>query len=170
LPGAAPQTPAPPKSLPPAPTLTGAAAASGRINQASPSPAEVPSAPAAAPPKPAAATPARVAAGPPASAAVHPANGRKLIQEEKLKEAVAELDLAVQLDPKLALAWNARGFAFLRLREYANAIASFNEAIRLNPSYANAYTNRAAAKRASGDVKGAEADQQKARELLPAVR
>ena len=40
------------------------------------------------------------------------------------------------------------------------------QAIGLNNHYANAYTNRAAARKASGDPIGAEADMQKARELL----
>jgi tetratricopeptide (TPR) repeat protein len=70
------------------------------------------------------------------------------------------------LDPALSLALNARGFAYFRLKQYAEAIADFDQAIRLNPSYVNALINRSAARRASGDHAGADADQAKARELM----
>jgi tetratricopeptide (TPR) repeat protein len=99
---------------------------------------------------------------PAATAAVYHARGRKLIEQEKFAEAVEQLNLAIQIDPSMALAHNARGFAFLRLKQYAAAIADFDAAIRLNPAYANAYRNRAAARRASGDKTGSSADQAKA--------
>ena len=72
---------------------------------------------------------------------------------------------AIQMDPTLALALNARGYARLRLRRYQDAVDDCSQAIRLNPAYANAYLNRSVAKRALGDIAGAREDQRHAAEL-----
>jgi Flp pilus assembly protein TadD len=100
------------------------------------------------------------------TAAEYQQQGRKLIQEEHFAEAIEPLTQAVKLDPFLATNFNARGFAYYRLKKLKEAIADFDQAIKLNPTYANAYTNRAVAKRAAGDKAGADADQAKAREFL----
>ena len=92
-----------------------------------------------------------------------------MIQEERFAEAIEPLSQAVKLDPFLATAFNARGYAYFRLKKLPQAIADFDQAIKLNPVYANAYTNRSGAKRAAGDKTGADADQAKARDLLKAA-
>jgi Flp pilus assembly protein TadD len=79
--------------------------------------------------------------------------------------AIAELNEAIRLKPDLARAYNARAYAFLRLRNYQSAMADCDQAIRIDPKYVNAYINRAAARRASGDKAGAEADLAKARQF-----
>lgn len=91
--------------------------------------------------------------------------GRKLIQEGKFTEAIQVLTQAIQLNPSLALAYNARGYAHIRLRQFREAIADFDQAIKLDPNYSNAYLNRGSAKRASGDKPGGDADMAKASEL-----
>jgi tetratricopeptide (TPR) repeat protein len=120
-----------------------------------------------APPKPAAAVPP---APPAAKAAItvgeYQQQGRKLIQDEKFAEAIGPLTQALKLDPFVATTFNARGYAYFRLKKYGEAIADFDQAIKLNPMYGNAYTNRSSAKRAAGDKTGADADQAKARDLL----
>ena len=63
------------------------------------------------------------------------------------------------------MAYNARGYAYLRLQKFANAAVDFSDAIRLRPDYANAYQNRAIAERRLGDEKAAATDARKAAEL-----
>ena len=91
--------------------------------------------------------------------------GRYLSEQENFEQAVQAFDQALQIDPTLALALNARGYAQLRLRNYQGAINDCSQAIRLNPGYANAYLNRSVARRATGDVTGAREDQHRAMEL-----
>jgi tetratricopeptide (TPR) repeat protein len=96
--------------------------------------------------------------------------GRKMIQEDRFAEAIEALSQALKLNPYLATAFNARGYAHFRLKQYKEAIADFDDAIKLNPAYGNAYTNRASAKRMAGDKAGADADQARARDLIKNVK
>ena len=91
--------------------------------------------------------------------------GRQLLQNGNFPKAIETLTQAIQLDPRFSLAYNARGFAHYRLKQYKEAIADYDEAIKLNPSYANAYLNRSAARRSAGDKAGADADAAKAKGL-----
>ena len=54
---------------------------------------------------------------------------------------------------------------YLRRKEYQKAIPDFTMAIHLGPTFAQPYENRAAAKKALGDVAGANGDLSLARGL-----
>jgi tetratricopeptide (TPR) repeat protein len=92
--------------------------------------------------------------------------GRARSSEGNFQEAVNLLNRAIELDPRLASSYNARGYAYLRLLRFDAAIADFSEAIRLNPAYANAYHNRAVSRLRKGDRTGAAQDDRRAAELM----
>jgi serine/threonine-protein kinase len=131
---------------------------------AAPTPAQPPTPSVSGPPVP----PAGSAQPKPTTAEQFHTQARKLNQDEHFAEAIPQFTEAIKLNPSHALAYNGRGWAHFRLKQYTEAAADFDEAIKLNPSYANAYMNRAAARRALGDKAGADADQAKFKELSAA--
>ncbi|WP_375505176.1 tetratricopeptide repeat protein [uncultured Nostoc sp.] len=72
--------------------------------------------------------------------------------------AVEDLNQAIELDPKNALAYNRRGDAYYRLGDYEQAQADSSQAILLNPQDANAYFDRGFAFSELGKYKEAIAD------------
>jgi tetratricopeptide (TPR) repeat protein len=91
--------------------------------------------------------------------------GRAYADQEKFEIAMPFFNQAIQMDPNMAMALNARCYSRFRLHQYDPAIADCSEAIRLNPGYANAYRNRAVAKHFEGDKAGAAEDFRRATEL-----
>jgi tetratricopeptide (TPR) repeat protein len=96
--------------------------------------------------------------------------GRKYAEQERFAQAVPLLDEAIQLNPNFSLAYNARCYANLRLKQYDRAIADCSEAIKLDASYVNAYQNRGVAKRFQGDRAGSNEDFKRAAELQPVAQ
>jgi tetratricopeptide (TPR) repeat protein len=80
---------------------------------------------------------------------MHHQRGRDFNNAGKYREAIVELDQAIGAQPDLALAYNARGFAYYLLRDYSHALADYDQAISLNPGYPNAIHNRDVAQRAA---------------------
>lgn len=93
--------------------------------------------------------------------------GRQLTKAGRYREAIVELTEAISIAPDFAVAFNARAFALVMLREWAQAIEDLDEAILLNPSYGNAYAIRAIARRNIGDTLGAAADLRRSHQLNP---
>jgi tetratricopeptide (TPR) repeat protein len=85
-----------------------------------------------------------------------------LIGQRNFAGAFILLNRAIALDPNRAAAYYVRGQLNLWLWHHDQAIADLSETIRLNPAFGNAYRNRAAARRALGDLKQAAEDDRKA--------
>ena len=85
--------------------------------------------------------------------------GKQQAAHSDFRAAVDSFGRALQQHPNDATVFNARGYAYLRLRNFAAAVHDFTEAIRLRPGYRNAYRNRAIARRKAGDAQGAAEDE-----------
>ncbi len=152
----APSTPiAPPAKTPPQQTTTPPPPAKPVVLQAAvPDPAVTAKSPA---------TPAPPNAG--ASSESHYQTAKKLLDQRKLPEAIAELDEAIKLSPANPILFNTRGYAYYLAKDTKRALQDYDEAIRLNPDYLNATHNRALARKNAGDAAGAEADRKREAEL-----
>jgi tetratricopeptide (TPR) repeat protein len=81
--------------------------------------------------------------------------------------AIADLNEAIRLDPKLGMAYNNRGAAYNEQGDNDRAIADYNEAIRIDPKFAMAFSNRGNAYHDKGDNDRAIADHSEAIRLDP---
>ncbi|MEI6090914.1 MAG: tetratricopeptide repeat protein [bacterium] len=81
------------------------------------------------------------------------------------KEAIAELDKALEINPKLPKAYCFRGSAKYLSGNVNGAIADFNNAIKLDPKDNLSYYRRGLAKYDIGDKNGARLDLEKADKL-----
>ena len=57
-------------------------------------------------------------------------------------KAIADYTRAIELNPKLAEAYNNRAYIYMVKKEYGAALADLNEALQLRPDYVNALMNR----------------------------
>ncbi len=83
------------------------------------------------------------------------------------EKAIKEYDKALELDPDMDAGYQARGTAWLYLRELYKAIKNFDEAIRLNPKRAFAFNNHGVAWYMKGELDKAMADYNEAARLRP---
>ena len=81
--------------------------------------------------------------------------------------ALADYDMAVQLNPEVAAAWLNRGTLWLRKEDFDRAIADLTMAIRLDPSLWKSFNNRSNAWRAKGEYTKAKDDLDQAIRLAP---
>ena len=81
--------------------------------------------------------------------------------------AIADFNDAIKLNPKLALAYYNRGFAYEKKGEYDRAIVDYDKAIAINPKFAAAYNNRGNAYYKKGDKEQAIVDFRKTLDIDP---
>jgi tetratricopeptide (TPR) repeat protein len=72
--------------------------------------------------------------------------------------AIADLDQAIRLDPKLVPAYYNRGMVYDFKLDYDRAIADFDQALKLDPKASLTYLSRGIAYRSKGDYDSAIAD------------
>ncbi|PYL10234.1 MAG: hypothetical protein DME33_01365 [Verrucomicrobia bacterium] len=81
--------------------------------------------------------------------------------------AIADVNRALQLNPRNAKAYDDRGLAKLSSGDLDSALADFNHALQSDPKLAPAYESRGVAKAIKGDLDSAVADYNRAIELNP---
>jgi serine/threonine-protein kinase len=88
-----------------------------------------------------------------------------LVRLHRDPDALADFQHALDLNPGLASALNGRGGVYFRRKQYRMALADYDAAIHKKPRFAQAYLNRAHAREAVGDVRGAADDRRREAEL-----
>lgn len=85
-------------------------------------------------------------------------NGYTLAEKKKSKEALADLDKAIAVQPDCALLYAKRGDVRRMFEDYPGAINDFDRAIKLDPELDEAYRGRGCARTLAKDLPGAIAD------------
>lgn len=91
--------------------------------------------------------------------------GNSFYQQKNFAKALEFYNLAIQLNPNLAEAFNSRGVIFFELNQLAEAVQNYNSAIQLKPTFAQALNNRGNAYSALGEYQNALQDLQAAVKL-----
>ena len=99
--------------------------------------------------------------------AIHYFKGAAHFLNEQWDEAIADYDKAIELNPRLAMVYVNRGFAYSNIGLLDQAISDYTKAIELNPGFAGAYVNRGSAYLSKGQYDRAISDYSKAVELNP---
>jgi tetratricopeptide (TPR) repeat protein len=101
----------------------------------------------------------------PGLAPAYVARGVCLVRLHRDPDALLDFQRALELKPDLASALNGRGGVYFRRKLYRAALADYDAAIKNNPRHSRTYLNRARAREAVGDFRGAAADRQREAEL-----
>ncbi|MBL8079204.1 MAG: tetratricopeptide repeat protein [Anaerolineales bacterium] len=63
------------------------------------------------------------------------------LEKNELDKALSECELAIELNPDLAIAYNYRGEIYDEMEQLENAITNYQKAIELDPEYKEAWEN-----------------------------
>ncbi|HKP54977.1 MAG TPA: tetratricopeptide repeat protein [Chloroflexia bacterium] len=98
---------------------------------------------------------------------IHVQRGYDYYENRLYEQALAEYNRAIELDPKLAVAYRARGYVYYERNDYERALAEYNRAIELDTKLTKAYSNRGYVYYERNDYERALADYNRAIELDP---
>jgi len=84
--------------------------------------------------------------------------GEQLLAVGKAREALADLDKALELSPEATTALHVRATAYTALGDLRAAIRDYDRVLELKPDHAPALNNRGNLKKQRGDLKGAYED------------
>src|SRR6185312_9762205 len=88
-----------------------------------------------------------------------------LEQNNRLREAVADLQRAIAIAPGQATLHNALGVCFGKLGRWSDAVVEFETAVAVQPRFVAAQYGLATARESTGDLSGAEAALRRVLEL-----
>ena len=91
----------------------------------------------------------------------------KALQENRLEDALRDLDVAKSVQPSDAQIRNFRGIVLVRLTRNSEAAQEYQEAIRLDPNLEDAYKNLGFLKWTEHDLENARVQLERAVELAP---
>jgi tetratricopeptide (TPR) repeat protein len=103
----------------------------------------------------------------PTNPAVWSNRGNAKASQNKLEEAIADYNKALEIAPIAPDPYLNRGTALEGLGKWDEAIADYNRVLEINPNDAMAFNNRGNAEAGKGEWEVAIADYQKATELAP---
>jgi Flp pilus assembly protein TadD len=95
--------------------------------------------------------------------------GNQLAAAGRLKEAEAQYEKAVKVDPRLAIVWHNLGVVSVGLGKTHGARSAYNRAIEIQPNYAMAHYNLGVLLDLEGNFEDALESYQRAIELDPAL-
>ena len=99
--------------------------------------------------------------------AIHFFKGATHVLKEQWDEGITQYDKVLELNPRYAIAYRTRGFAYCCKGKYDQAISDSTKAVELNPRYADAYFLRGVAYCSKGKYDQAVSDFSKAIEINP---
>ena len=88
--------------------------------------------------------------------------GDALLSREAIVEAIDKYDKAIESNPRFAIAYLNRGYAYQLSGKLSSAMTDFNRAIELNPRLAEAYLNRGSIFQEHGELEAAIKDYDRA--------
>lgn len=103
----------------------------------------------------------------PMDARAYTLRGRAYWKTGQYDQAIAEYNKALEINPRLDLAYYGRGIAYGSKAEYDRAISDFTKAVEIDPRFALAYSLRGSAYWKTGQYDQAIADYTKALEIDP---
>lgn len=114
--------------------------------------------------------PASAQTAAPAPSNFYANRGQQRYASGKLEKAISDLDRVLIMEPRNSAILNARGLAWLAMKDYGMAVRDFNQAIKQTPELATAYAHRGLARLRQGHEAKASADFAKCIELDGSLR